>query len=155
MDVVDQRDHEAVIRAADTAEKRHTKEIRGMALQMQWMQARWEREASLRNDAAFAKKFLSLQLEIADACNKADLRILKGIHKQLGIKSPDSLLSSRKRGVSKKPPNNLKIFANVLRAVARMRISARNWGEQEKTRKKLVNAWEESQKREAELEVPM
>lgn len=67
MDVVDQRDHEAVIRAADAAERRHTKEIRGLALQMQWMQARWEREAKLRNDAAFAKKYLALQLEIADA----------------------------------------------------------------------------------------
>lgn len=38
-----------------------------MMLQMEWMQARWEREASLRSDAAYAKKFLQLQLNIADA----------------------------------------------------------------------------------------
>ena len=63
------------------------------------------------------------------------------------------MLLSRKRGTSKKPINNLKVFASVLRAVARMRISAKNWGEHEKTRKKLVNAWEESQKREMEVEV--
>jgi chromosome segregation ATPase len=67
MDVVDQKDHEAVIRAADSAQRRHEKEIRGMALQMEWMQARWERESKLRNDSAFAKKFLQLQLDIADA----------------------------------------------------------------------------------------
>ncbi len=161
MDVVDQRDHEAVIRAADAAERRHAKEIRGMALQAEWMQARWEREARLRHDAAFAKKFLALRLDIAEAwlvpppvsscpffffslpffslrpllfffpfprfffwggegirskeegkvskgeqlsltahahnSNKADLRILRSIHKQLGIKSPDALLSSSRR----------------------------------------------------------
>ncbi|KAI5859907.1 Pericentrin-AKAP-450 domain of centrosomal targeting protein-domain-containing protein [Durotheca rogersii] len=167
MDVVDQRDHEAVIRAADTAERRHVKEIRGMALQMQWMQARWEREAKLRNDAAFAKKFVALQLEVAEACNKADLRILRSIHKQLGIKSPDALLaSSRKRlnqqssSSSSPPPSaveaarrqstgpkaRLRVFASVLRAVARMRISAREWAQQERTRRRLVDAWEESRR---------
>lgn len=66
-DVVDQKDHEAVIRAANSAQRRHEKEIRGMALQMEWMQARWERESKLRNDGAFAKKFLQLRLDIADA----------------------------------------------------------------------------------------
>jgi hypothetical protein len=67
LDVVDQADHEAVIRAADEAAKRHEKELRGLAMQMRWMQARWEREAKLRNDAAFAKKFLELRLSVAEA----------------------------------------------------------------------------------------
>ncbi|KAI6088259.1 hypothetical protein F4821DRAFT_234101 [Hypoxylon rubiginosum] len=95
--------------------------------------------------------------------NKADLRILRSIHKQLGIKSPDALLSSRKReqaakksgllsSSSSKTPNKLRVFANVLRAVARMRISAREWGEHERTRKRLVDALEENKRREvAEL----
>ena len=64
------RDDEAidtVVRAAQGAEERHQKELRGMVMQMEWMQARWEREASLRSDAAFAKKFLQLQLDIANA----------------------------------------------------------------------------------------
>ena len=67
MDVVAQKDHEAVIRAAEDAAKRHEKELRGMALQMQWMQARWEREAKLRGDAAFAKRFLELKISLAEA----------------------------------------------------------------------------------------
>jgi chromosome segregation ATPase len=46
---------------------RHVKELRGMVMQMEWMQARWEREAMLRADAAYAKKFLQLQLDIATA----------------------------------------------------------------------------------------
>jgi chromosome segregation ATPase len=57
---------ETVIRAAEGAEERHTKELRGMALQMEWMQARWEREAMMRADAAYAKKFLQLELDVAN-----------------------------------------------------------------------------------------
>lgn len=58
---------ETVVRAAQGAEERHQKELKGMVMQMEWMQARWEREASLRSDAAFAKRFLQLQLDVANA----------------------------------------------------------------------------------------
>lgn len=58
---------ETVVRAAQGAEERHQKELKGMIMQMEWMQARWEREASLRTDAAFAKKYLQLQLDVANA----------------------------------------------------------------------------------------
>ncbi|KAI0799322.1 hypothetical protein GGR55DRAFT_669782 [Xylaria sp. FL0064] len=146
MDVVDQKDHEAVIRAADSAQRRHEKEIRGMAMQLDWMQARWERESKLRNDGAFAKKFLQLRLDIADACNKADLRILGRIHQDLGLKSPSELLAKKQK--NRKPLNKLKVFVAVVRAVARMRVEARKWGEHEKTRLRLVAAWEEQKQKE-------
>lgn len=58
---------ETVIRAAESADERHKKELRGMLMQMEWMQARFKREASLRADAAYAKKFLQLQLDVANA----------------------------------------------------------------------------------------
>jgi chromosome segregation ATPase len=58
---------ETVVRAAEGAETRHKKELRGAVVQMEWMQKRWEREASLRSDAAYAKKFLQLQLDVANA----------------------------------------------------------------------------------------
>lgn len=58
---------ETVVRAAENAEERHKKELKGMVMQMEWMQARWQREASLRADAAFAKKFVQLQLDISNA----------------------------------------------------------------------------------------
>lgn len=48
-------------------EKKHEREIRGLVMQMEWMQGRWEREAGLRADAAYAKRFLQLQLEVAEA----------------------------------------------------------------------------------------
>ncbi|ETS85513.1 hypothetical protein PFICI_03538 [Pestalotiopsis fici W106-1] len=162
LDVVDQADHEAVIRAADEAARRHEKELRGLAMQMRWMQARWEREAKLRTDAAFAKKFLELRLNVAEACNQADLRILSQIHKQLGIKSPEQLLQSHKTHTSSRSSTthlrasptqtraqrNLRVFASAIRAVARMRISAKAWSKHEKTRKRLEVAWEETKKRE-------
>ncbi|ORY60907.1 uncharacterized protein BCR38DRAFT_397695 [Pseudomassariella vexata] len=128
---------------------------------MQWMQARWEREAKLRNDAAFAKRFLELQLSLAEACNKADLRILSQIHQKLGIKSPDALLSASKASNPEsksltlrkhQPPtraqHNLMIFATAVRAIVRMQVSARAWGKHEKTRVRLVEAWEETKRRE-------
>jgi len=58
---------ETVVRAAESAEERHKKELRGVVMQMEWMQARWEREALLRSDAAYAKRFLQLQLDVANA----------------------------------------------------------------------------------------
>ncbi|KAI0474973.1 Pericentrin-AKAP-450 domain of centrosomal targeting protein-domain-containing protein [Xylariaceae sp. FL0804] len=165
MDVVDQRDHEAVIRAADAAQRRHDKELRGMALHMEWMQARFRREEKRRHDGAFTKKYLELQLQIAEACNKADLRALAGIHEQLGIRSPDALLaasrkknshpssprlasssssssSGAKTNTNTKKKRNLAAFVAVVRAVARMRIDARRWQELEKTRRRLEAARE-------------
>ena len=60
-------DTEAIIRAAEAAERRHEKEIRGLVMQMEWMKACWDREARLRKDAAFAKRYLTLEVQIRDA----------------------------------------------------------------------------------------
>ncbi|TRX90527.1 hypothetical protein FHL15_008500 [Xylaria flabelliformis] len=146
MDVVDQKDHEAVIRAADSAQRRHKKEIRGMDLYIMWMQARWERESKLRNDGASAKRFLQLQLEIADACNKAQLRRINGILQNLGLKSSAELIVERRK--DRKPLNKLKVFITLIRAVARMRVDARKWGEHEKTRLRLSAALEEQKQQQ-------
>jgi len=59
-------DTDAMIRAAEAAERRHEKEIRGMVMQMEWLKACWDREAKLRSDAAFAKKYLLLEVQIRD-----------------------------------------------------------------------------------------
>lgn len=60
-------DTDAIIRAAEAAERRHEKEIRGLVMQMEWMKACWDREAQLRKDAAFAKKYLLLEVQVRDA----------------------------------------------------------------------------------------
>ncbi|KAL1844101.1 hypothetical protein VTJ49DRAFT_4953 [Mycothermus thermophilus] len=76
-------DTDAIIRAAEAAEKRHEKEIRGMVMQLEWLKACWDREAKLRSDAAYAKRWLMMQVEVRDACNKADLAIINRIRAQL------------------------------------------------------------------------
>lgn len=57
---------DAIVRAAEAAEHRHVKQMRGMVMQMEWMQARWERELRMRDDAAFAKDFLISELNMKD-----------------------------------------------------------------------------------------
>lgn len=59
-------DTDAIIRAAEAAERRHEKEIRGLVMHMEWLKACWDREARLRTDAAFAKKYLLMQVKVRD-----------------------------------------------------------------------------------------
>ncbi|KND93103.1 Spindle pole body protein pcp1 [Tolypocladium ophioglossoides CBS 100239] len=168
-----------VVRAAEGAEERHKKELRGMVMQMEWMQARWEREASLRSDAAYAKRFVQLQLDVANAwyvpdpltlqhdvaanspnSNKAQLRELEHIR--------TNLLHSRKPLVLPAPPSSgptstggeakaasIRPFLVAARFIARMRISARGWAKQEVVRRKLAAASEEQRrvKRSRQLKV--
>lgn len=48
--------------------------------------------------------------------------------------------------VRAKAQHNLRVFATVLRAAARMRVDASRWAEHEKTRLRLVRAVEESRR---------
>ncbi|KAM0551989.1 hypothetical protein ACHAPJ_008097 [Fusarium lateritium] len=138
---------ETVIRAAESADERHKKELRGMVMQMEWMQARFQREASLRADAAYAKKFIQLQLDVANACNKAQLRELEDIRTNLlGNKKALSLPSHATAANSSTTKPTLKTFLVMARFIARARMSAKNWAKQETVRRKLVVATEEQRK---------
>ncbi|KAH6606228.1 spindle associated, partial [Trichoderma cornu-damae] len=141
-----------IVRAAEGAEARHKKELRGMVMQMEWMQARWEREASLRSDAAYAKKFLQLQLNIAN------LRELEHIRTKV-LQSSKPLALPRLPAFSSSPDGSssptLKSFFLMARFIARMRIAARSWAGQEAVRQKLRMAVEEKRrsKRAKQLKV--
>ncbi|KAJ2904644.1 Spindle-pole body protein [Zalerion maritima] len=155
-------DAEAIVRAAEQAQHRHQKELRGMALQMEWMQARWQREASLRSDAAYAKRFVQLQLDIAEACNKADLRVLNQIHQDLGLPPPSlpevpgrkTAATSTSANSSSGPPGQnrlkptLKTFAIMFRFIARASLAAKDWQKQEKVRQKLEEKVQEMRRTE-------
>jgi hypothetical protein len=157
---------ETVVRAAEGAETRHKKELRGAIVQMEWMQKRWEREASLRSDAAYAKKFLQLQLDVANAwyvstvhptdpnartnvlcSNKAQLRDLESIRTGLlgSRKSLPAPTQSRTSTANAGRPT-LRTVLLAARFVAKARIAARAWNKQEVVRKKLVGAAEETKK---------
>ncbi|OAA49561.1 Spindle associated [Metarhizium rileyi] len=133
---------ETLVRAAEGAEERHRKELKGMVMQMEWMQARWEREASLRSDAAYAKTFVQLQLAVANACNKAQLRELEHIRTNLlHSKKPLALgLTPQGLALDKTKPTSIRPFLTMARFIARVRIASRNWAQQEQVRIKLVAA---------------
>lgn len=61
------RESESLTREAEEREKRHTKELRGLAMQIEWLRARCRREEGLRADAAYAKRFMLLQVELFGA----------------------------------------------------------------------------------------
>ncbi|CEJ92010.1 hypothetical protein VHEMI07692 [[Torrubiella] hemipterigena] len=134
---------ESVVRASEGAREKHRKEVKGMVMQMEWMQARWVREASLRADAAFAKGFVQLQLDVANACNKAQLRELEHIRVNL-LGNRQQLRTKVKSEEDRKP--TLKTFFVMARFVARMKISARQWAGQEAVRKRIVAVTEEGKK---------
>ncbi|KAF5022873.1 hypothetical protein F66182_5065 [Fusarium sp. NRRL 66182] len=137
---------ETVIRAAESAEERHKKELRGMVMQMEWMQARFQRESSLRADAAYAKKFVQLQLDVANACNKAQLRDLEDIRTNLLGNKKALCLPSHATAANSSSKPTLKTFLVAARFIARARLSARNWAKQETVRRKLLVATEEQRK---------
>ncbi|KUI59434.1 Myosin-9 [Cytospora mali] len=140
---------DAIVRAAEAAEHRHTKQMRGMCMQMEWMQARWERELRMRDDAAFAKRYLLLELDVRDTCNQADLLKLEGMMKQLGMKQrPYSHLAAYKERQSRKRPFSLKRLATVVRFVVRLKMAAKEWQKHEKTRKMLSDKWESYKKQD-------
>jgi len=117
---------DALVRGAEEQRLRHHKELRALAMQIEWMQARWEREAKLRQDAAFAKRYLSLELEMRLAwyaspepttrfppqvsramantrptnSNKADLQGLHAILRQFGVTEPPTAASRLLAGTS-------------------------------------------------------
>jgi hypothetical protein len=67
MSVSDLRANETLIREGEEREKVHVKELRGLAMQIEWLRARCRREESLRADAAYAKRFMMLQIDLFGA----------------------------------------------------------------------------------------
>jgi chromosome segregation ATPase len=65
-----------LVREAEEREKRHVKELRGLGMQIEWLRARCKREEGLRADAAYAKKFMLLQVELFGAWYVPLLRFL-------------------------------------------------------------------------------
>ena len=43
------------------------KELRGLVMQIEWLRAKCRREESLRADAAYAKRFMMLQIDLFGA----------------------------------------------------------------------------------------
>ncbi|RKF81616.1 putative microtubule associated protein [Golovinomyces cichoracearum] len=105
-------------------EKRHKKEMRGVSLQLEWLRAKCRREEFFRAEAAFAKRFMALQIALFQACNKADIELLE----KYGIPRPPP---RPKKGIS------IKRLGIVIRAIIRMKRSALFWAEKRKIDEKI------------------
>ncbi|KAL2024783.1 hypothetical protein VTK56DRAFT_5604 [Thermocarpiscus australiensis] len=166
-------DTDAIIRAAEAAERRHEKEIRGMVMQMEWLKACWDREAKLRSDAAFAKRYLLLEIQIRDACNKADLAIINRIRAELNPSSRSALgqlssvrsqqqqqqqqqqrqqsglVSHKQQKHQPRPgPLLLRRALAAVRFIVRAQMGARRWAKHEKVRRRLADCVEEMEREE-------
>ncbi|KFY53966.1 hypothetical protein V497_08062 [Pseudogymnoascus sp. VKM F-4516 (FW-969)] len=115
--------------SAAEAEVRHTKELRGLAMQIEWLRARCRREEGLRADAAYAKRFMLLQVELFGACNKADLQILA----QMGI-TPDR--------TTLPPRPSLRRVGWMVIACVRMKRGAEAWAKSRKVHERIVGKFE-------------
>ncbi|KAI6245589.1 Spindle pole body protein pcp1 [Erysiphe necator] len=117
----------------DEREKNLVKQMRGVNLQLEWLRAKCQREEHFRAEAAFAKRFMGLQIALFEACNKADIQLLE----KCGIKRPPP---------RPKKPMSLKRIGIVLRAMIRMKRAAERWAEKRKIDEKVRGQVEKQRK---------
>ncbi|KAI9738177.1 MAG: hypothetical protein M1834_008675 [Cirrosporium novae-zelandiae] len=112
-------DMEQLQQEIEAKEKKHLGEIKGLAKQIQYLRAKCNREENFRADLAFSKKFFLMQIEMFNACNAADLRILE----EMGI-TPD------RRTRERRP--SLRAVGMMVIATVRIRKLQSNWAANKK-----------------------
>ncbi|KAI9707534.1 MAG: hypothetical protein M1836_000495 [Candelina mexicana] len=115
-------------------EIRHQAEIKGLAKQIQYLRAKCGREEGFRADLAYSKKFFLMQIELYNACNRADLQMLE----EIGI-TPD-------RSIREKRPSLRSVGWMVLASV-RMRKMQTNWAGNKKIHASLAKKVEQMRRR--------
>ncbi|KAF7939908.1 uncharacterized protein EAE98_000035 [Botrytis deweyae] len=109
---------------------KHGKELKGLCMQIEWMKARCAREESKRADLAYAKKYLTAKISMYDACNKADLRLLR----------QTSLIPEP--APAPKPKATIRTVAFLIIAGLRMRKGAEAWDQNKKIHQKILGKLE-------------
>ncbi|KAI9643432.1 hypothetical protein NHQ30_008051 [Ciborinia camelliae] len=109
---------------------KHAKELKGLCMQIEWMKARCAREESKRTDLAYAKKYLIAKINMYDACNKADLRLLR----------QTSLIPEP--APAPKPKATIRTVAFLIIAGMRMRKGAEAWDKNKKMHQKILGKLE-------------
>lgn len=128
------------------AQAQHTRELRGLVLQIQWLQALIKREEGLRSDAAFAKSYMGMQIDMFEACNKADLALLR----RSGHANRLTEFEEERKTVAnggKRP--TLKLVATMIRAAVRMRRGASEWRQALVIRDRVQDSLSELKKKRA------
>ncbi|KAH0543998.1 hypothetical protein FGG08_001765 [Glutinoglossum americanum] len=115
-------------------EQRHQGEIKGLVKQIQYLRSKCHREETFRADLSYAKKFFLMQIELYDACNHADLRMIE----EIGI-SPD-------RSIRERRPRMRSVIWLVVSCV-RMRRMQQEWGASKKLHASLAKTMEQVRRR--------
>ncbi|KAH8791524.1 Pericentrin-AKAP-450 domain of centrosomal targeting protein-domain-containing protein [Hyaloscypha finlandica] len=115
LSVNDESEILALRKEAEEREHHHAKEMRGMTLMIEWLRAKCKREEDFRAVAAHGKKYMQLRIDLFEACNKADLELLKSTGIKLDPKPP------------KKRPNRFRSVVWMIRASVRMKKRAADW----------------------------
>ncbi|KAK3079387.1 hypothetical protein LTS18_004985 [Coniosporium uncinatum] len=110
-------------------EKRHTGEIKGLARQIQWLRAKLGREEGFRDNLAWGKRFMMLQVSMYGECNQADLRMLE----DMGI-TPDQSFREKR--------HSLKSVGLVVVAGLRMTRMSGEWAASRKLHESLMKRLE-------------
>ncbi|RDW73833.1 hypothetical protein BP5796_07275 [Coleophoma crateriformis] len=108
---VSEAGNESMIKlAVEQRELRHNKELRGLAMQIEYLRACLIREQNLRANAAYIKSMLEGKIDFFKACNAADMKLL-------GIKPR----------VHEPKKRTLKVVATMVLAATRMQKLAAGW----------------------------
>lgn len=118
----------SLTREKDRQQKLHADEIAGLAKMLRYMRSRTSREEAFRADLSYIKLFYDKQIASFQACNQANLAIIR----QIGI-YPDETVGLRKR--------TMKNVAHVILATIRMRNLARCWSAERAEKSKLEEAF--------------
>ncbi|KAI9784421.1 MAG: hypothetical protein M1816_000845 [Peltula sp. TS41687] len=124
----------ALQRAQRESNRQHQGELKGMSKQIMYMRKRFEREQRFRANLTFMKRYFLMKIHMYDACNKADLRLLR----EMGV-TPD--LTPPKR----KP--SLRVAAHAVIATIRMRKMKDEWQVNVKVKEKLLATFEQTRRR--------
>lgn len=114
-------------RIAEKRQKQHTEEIAGLAKMLRYMRSRTTREERFRTDLSYIKSYYDKQITSFEACNQANLAIIR----QIGI-YPDETFRSRKP--------SLKSTVHMVIATIRMSKSARTWAQEKAEKIKIDEA---------------
>ncbi|KAF2433794.1 hypothetical protein EJ08DRAFT_647087 [Tothia fuscella] len=110
-------------------EKRHAGELRGLAKQITWLRSRCSREERFREGLSWQKKWFLMNVEMYNACNQADLKLIE----EMGI-TPNREIRDRRP--------TLKTVAQMFIFCHRTKKLSGQWGESKKIHKELVKKLE-------------
>jgi hypothetical protein len=120
-------------------EKRHAKEIRGLAKTLTFLRAKSDREEKFREGLGWQKRWFLLMVEMYGRCNRMDLRLLE----EIGI-TPDTEVRER----AKRPRLRTVVWALIF--CERARKAAEMWREKRKVQDALARKVEAMRERQVE-----